>query len=130
MKEKILNAQKQYFVTFAAIALVGWGILLLAVPVSAADDSRYSHSMATHSRRIANFHHHKHTMQKVRNLRARRHRSEALSAFLGLSKSELKTRIENGESLHAIAAKQGKSKEDFRAFILDYMQKNKLRDDS
>lgn len=130
MKEKILNAKKQYFVTFAAIALVGWGILLLAVPVSAADDTRNSHSMATHFRRIVDFQQHKQHKLKVANLRARRHRSQALAAFLGISQGELKKRVENGESIHAIAAEQGKTKEDFRAFILDYMQKNKLRDNT
>jgi hypothetical protein len=131
MQEQILKAQKNYLVTFAAVALVGWGVLQLALPISADDVKQYGHSMDLAFRTYTeNVQHHNQIKRMLSLHNARLRRSEAISEFLGVSDAELRKRINGGDSLQNIAEERGKTREDFRAYILDYMQKHKLRDTS
>lgn len=127
MKEKILKSKAQFIVTYAAIALVGCGLLLVTVPVSADDGTQHPHFMGKHFRRHQ--HHHAKQMHSERKL-ARKHRTDVIAGFLGISEDELKSRIEDGDTIQEIAQEKGKTREDFRTYILDYMKEHRLRDDS
>ena len=116
MKEKILKSKTQFIVTFAAIALMGFGLILVAVPVSADDGTQHPHFLGKPFGK----------QQHIENQQQRR--SEVITGFLGISEDELRTRVENGDTIHEIAVELGKTRKDFHAYILDYMKEHRLHD--
>jgi hypothetical protein len=126
MKEKILKSKAQFIVTYAAIALMGCGLLLATMPVSADDGTQHPHFLGKHFRR----HHTLAKQQQSERIQARKHRTEVIAGFLGISEEDLVSRIEDGDTIQEIAQEQGKTRKDFRAYILDYMKEHRLRDDS
>ena len=136
MKDKILKGRTKIIVTFAAIALMGSGVLLSAMPAAADEGGQHPHFMGKHFRKHLSDEQRAEIREHFENLTpeqrkahreiARQYRSEVLSGFLGISPDVLRTRIENGENIRDIVKESGKTRADFRAYMMDYMQKHRL----
>ncbi len=118
MKETILKGKTQFIITFAAIALMGSALLMIVQPVSAQDGIQRPHGMRGQFRK------HYEEQREQRSLRAeqRSNRLWVIAGFLGLTPDELKQRMKDGESPHDIAEQQGKTREDFKTYVMDYIR--------
>lgn len=125
MKETILKSKTQFIITFAAIALMGSTLLMIVKPVSAQDGIQRPHGMRGQFR--------KHTEDKgnhrFRSAEQRMNRLQVIAGFLGLTPEVLKERMKNGENPHEIAQQQGKTREDFKTYIMDYVREHHWLDE-
>lgn len=117
MQELFLKSKTQFIITFAAIALMGSALLLVVQPVSATSEGmQRPHGQRGHFRK----HHESH--KRADQAQQGKNRMHVIAGFLGLTPDELKARIKNGENPREIADAQGKTREQFKTYILDYMR--------
>ncbi len=141
MKDKILKSKDKAIVTFVALAVMGSGVLFATMPVSADDGAGHPHFMGKQFRGFLSDKDQHHIGPKFSNLspeamkqhrehhqEARKHRTGVISEFLGISPEELRNRVEEGERIHDIVEEKGKTRADFRAYMMDYMRKHHLFD--
>lgn len=142
MKEVILKGRTQIVVTFAAVALMGSGLLLTAVPASADNGGPHPQFNKTRGSLHGTFHKHLSEDQRAEmheyfqgmtpdekreyRLRARELRTEAITQFLGITEEELRARIKNGEKIHDIVEDEGLTHEDFHEFMHQFIEENDL----